>query len=74
MRIDYLHLRGVEFIELVAGHADISFPGALQADCVVPVPKSGVLRMQRITPPTAGSDGNARVVQIGNDLIFHLFW
>ncbi len=33
--IEYLHLRGVGFIELVAGHADI-FPQAFCADALLP--------------------------------------
>lgn len=47
--IDYLHLCGVEFIELVAGpHPDI-FPRALRVDALYQCRISGTfLRMQRI--------------------------
>ncbi len=73
--IDHLHLRGVEFIKLVAGpHPDI-FPRTLSVNTLYQLQDiRHVLRMQGIAarqrdPLTV----NTRVVQIGNYLIFHLF-
>ena len=73
--IDHLHLRGVEFIELVAGpHPDV-FSRTLSANALHQLQNiRHVLWMQRIAagerdPLTLDS----RIVQIGNDLVFHLF-
>lgn len=73
--IHHLHLRGIEFIELVAGpHPDV-FSRTLSANALHQLQNiRHVLWMQRIAagerdPLTV----NTRVVQIGNDLVFHLF-